>query len=128
MDRRAIKNSPIFRNLFVCIAWPRCGICACFRLNRSDKYLYIFAFENLLQILSAEANMKTPKNFTQCFGVFNSSMILVGVLYGIIGVCGYIKYGQATAGTITLNIPTNAMSVLIIFNNFPFFHLPIFAP
>lgn len=65
-------------------------------------------FSNLFtffQILALENNMKTPKNFGGTFGVLNIGMFIVTIMYAIMGFFGYIKYGDKSEGSITLNIP-----------------------
>lgn len=49
--------------------------------------------------------METPKSFGGYFGVFNQSMLAVGILYGFVGLVGYIKFGPNCLGSITLNLP-----------------------
>lgn len=56
-----------------------------------------------------ENNMKTPKNFLGFFGVLNTGMGGVTVVYILLGFLGYLKYGDDTQSSITLNLPTNEM-------------------
>lgn len=49
--------------------------------------------------------MKKPKNFGSFFGVLNASMIPISLLYTFIGFFGYLKFGENTKGSITLNLP-----------------------
>lgn len=50
--------------------------------------------------------MKKPKNFGSFFGVLNASMIPISMLYAVIGFLGYLKFGNETKGSITLNLPS----------------------
>lgn len=49
--------------------------------------------------------MKTPKDFRGVTGVFSQGMAFVSVLYMFMGFVGYVKYGDAIKGSVTLNIP-----------------------
>jgi len=53
-----------------------------------------------------ENNMKTPKDFLGLFGVLNIGMGGVTIVYILLGFLGYLKYGEATKSSITLNLPT----------------------
>lgn len=53
-----------------------------------------------------ENNMKTPKHFLGVFGVLNTGMGGVTIVYILLGFLGYLKYGEATKSSITLNLPT----------------------
>lgn len=56
-----------------------------------------------------ENEMKTPKSFGGSTGVLNKSMILIVILYVVMGLFGYLKYGPDSKGSITLNLPTNEL-------------------
>ena len=49
--------------------------------------------------------MKTPKKFGGTFGVLNRAMIVIVSLYVGMGLFGYMQYGSAVMGSITLNLP-----------------------
>lgn len=63
----------------------------------------------LSQIIALENNMKTPQNFRGTFGVLNVGMFVIVLLYILVGFFGYIKYGPDAAGSITLNLPMDAV-------------------
>ncbi|OXA56591.1 proton-coupled amino acid transporter-like protein CG1139 isoform X2 [Folsomia candida] len=65
----------------------------------------LYAFEGIGMILPLENKMKTPQDFGGCFGVLNISMFIVGLLYIAVGFFGYLKYGDAAVGSVTLNLP-----------------------
>nr|XP_029715250.1 proton-coupled amino acid transporter-like protein pathetic isoform X1 [Aedes albopictus] len=65
----------------------------------------IFALEGIGVVMSLENNMKTPQNFIGCPGVLNIGMSVVVVLYALVGFLGYLKYGEDTKGSVTLNLP-----------------------
>lgn len=52
-----------------------------------------------------ENEMKTPKSFGSTFGVLNVGMTTIIFLYLGMGLLGYLAYGNAVEGTITLNLP-----------------------
>lgn len=65
----------------------------------------IFALEGIGVVMSLENNMKTPTHFIGCPGVLNTGMFLVVLLYASVGFFGYLKYGEGTRASITLNLP-----------------------
>lgn len=54
-----------------------------------------------------ENSMKTPQHFIGCPSVLNIGMFIVVVLYSTVGLFGYLKYGDKTEASITLNLPTD---------------------
>lgn len=62
-------------------------------------------------MLPLENEMKTPKSFGGTFGVLNKAMVVIVVLYVGMGLFGYLNYGDATKGSITLNLPAEDMYV-----------------
>ncbi|KAJ6647742.1 Proton-coupled amino acid transporter-like protein pathetic, partial [Pseudolycoriella hygida] len=66
----------------------------------------VFALEAIGVVMTLENNMKTPQNFIGCPSVLNTGMLVVVILYTTVGFFGYWKYGDDTAGSITLNLPT----------------------
>lgn len=71
--------------------------------------MVIFALEGIGVVMSLENNMKTPQHFLGCPGVLNFGMAFVVSLYALIGFLGYLKYGEKTAPSITLNLPLHEM-------------------
>lgn len=49
--------------------------------------------------------MNEPQKFVGLFGVLNQGMTYVTILYIVLGFLGYLKYGELTADSITLNLP-----------------------
>ncbi|CAG4977882.1 unnamed protein product [Colias eurytheme] len=66
----------------------------------------LFALEAIGVILPLENEMKTPKDFVGKFGVLNRAMISIIILYVGMGLFGYLQYGNESAGSITLNLPS----------------------
>ncbi|XP_037776225.1 proton-coupled amino acid transporter-like protein CG1139 [Penaeus monodon] len=65
----------------------------------------IYAFEGIGVVLPLERKMTTPEDFRGCNGVLNTAMILVTCGYIAVGFFGYLKYGDAVHGSVTLNLP-----------------------
>lgn len=61
--------------------------------------------EGINVVMPVENEMKNPKHFLGCPGVLNITMALVSTLYAIVGLFGYLKYGEDVNGSITLNLP-----------------------
>lgn len=66
----------------------------------------LFALEAIGVILPLENEMKSPKDFVGKFGVLNISMISIIILYVGMGLFGYLQYGDAAEGSVTLNLPS----------------------
>lgn len=66
----------------------------------------IFAMEAIGVVMPLENNMKTPQHFIGICGVLNKGMGGVTMIYIFLGFLGYLKYGDATLGSVTLNLPT----------------------
>lgn len=56
-----------------------------------------------------ENNMKKPQNFIGCPSVLNIGMAIVVILYSTVGLFGYLKYGDKTEASITLNLPKDKL-------------------
>lgn len=69
----------------------------------------IFAMEAIGVVMPLENQMKTPQNFVGFCGVLNKGMSGVTLVYILLGFLGYLRYGNETAGSITLNLPTDEM-------------------
>ena len=65
----------------------------------------IFAFEGVTQVLPLHDNMRTTIRFRGWNGVLNTGMIIISILYFTLGFYGYLKYGQCTYPSITMNLP-----------------------
>ena len=73
----------------------------------------IFAFEGVTQVLPLHDNMRTTRHFRKWNGVLNTGMILIGCLYFTVGFYGYLKYGDRTLPSITMNLPKDEMYTYI---------------
>ncbi|KAL1454847.1 hypothetical protein WDU94_008979 [Cyamophila willieti] len=73
----------------------------------------LFAMEGIGTVLPIENSMKKPRHFLGHCGVLNIAMVVVIAFYSMVGYCGYLKYGDDTKGSITLNLPKDPLSELI---------------
>ena len=53
--------------------------------------------------------MKKPELFIRPFGVLNVGMTIVTSLILVMGFLGYLKFGDAVEGSLTLNLPKKEM-------------------
>ncbi|XP_015588479.1 proton-coupled amino acid transporter-like protein pathetic isoform X2 [Cephus cinctus] len=93
----------------------------------------IFALEGIGVVMPLENNMKTPTHFIGCPGVLNIGMFCVVLLYTGVGFFGYVKYGDATEGSITLNLPRDevlaqSVKVMIAIAIFLTYGLQFYVP
>lgn len=65
----------------------------------------IFAIEGIGVVMPVSNNMKNPQHFLGCPSVLNVTMTIVVALYAMMGVFGYLAYGEDAKGSITLNLP-----------------------
>uniref|UniRef100_A0A6M2DNG0 Putative amino acid transporter n=1 Tax=Xenopsylla cheopis TaxID=163159 RepID=A0A6M2DNG0_XENCH len=70
----------------------------------------LFALEAIGVIMPLENEMKTPKSFGGKVGVLNISMVSIVILYVGMGFFGYLKYGDESKGSITLNLPDEVVA------------------
>ena len=57
--------------------------------------------------MPVENNMEKPHHFLGCPSVLNITMAIVVTLYAVIGIFGYLRFGDETAAIITLNLTTS---------------------
>ncbi|XP_025408112.1 proton-coupled amino acid transporter-like protein CG1139 isoform X2 [Sipha flava] len=74
----------------------------------------LFAMEAIGMVLPLENEMKNPKRFGSMFGVLNSSMIPISLLYTLVGILGYLKYGEHVKGSITLDLPHDEVLAQVV--------------
>ncbi|CAK9820626.1 Proton-coupled amino acid transporter-like protein pathetic [Anthophora plagiata] len=65
----------------------------------------LFAIEGIGVVMPVENSMQNPQRFLGCPGILNIAMSVVVSLYAVLGVFGYLKYGEAARASITLNLP-----------------------
>lgn len=84
----------------------------CITINLLSKRVHrkiVNISHRIFQIVSLENNMKTPADYRKPCGVFNVGIVFITCLYGFVGLIGYMKYGDDTKGSVTLNLPQDAM-------------------
>lgn len=69
----------------------------------------LFALEAIGVIMPLENEMRKPQRFVGTTGILNRAMALIVSLYIGLGLCGYLKYGNETRSSITLNLPGQEM-------------------
>ncbi|XP_011307351.1 proton-coupled amino acid transporter 1 [Fopius arisanus] len=74
----------------------------------------LFALEAIGVMIPLENEMDNPKKFMTPFGVLNSGMSLIIVLYVGMGLFGYVRYGTGVKGSITLNLPDDDVLAKIV--------------
>lgn len=65
-------------------------------------------------VMPLENSMKTPQHFIGICGVLNQGMSGVTLVYILLGFLGYVKYGDAALGSITLNLPIEEIPAQIV--------------
>ncbi|XP_073949825.1 proton-coupled amino acid transporter-like protein acs isoform X2 [Choristoneura fumiferana] len=88
----------------------------------------LFALEAVGVILALEYNMDHPKRFLGYFGLFNIAMTMILALYALVGVFGYLKYGDNIKASLTLNLPQEqkkAQAAKLIFGLAIFLTFPL---
>jgi len=68
-------------------------------------------------VLPVENKMRTPEVLGGWFGVLDLGMTIVMVLYAAVGFYGYLRFGEAVQGSITLNLPCHEMYVSVFSRN-----------
>ena len=53
--------------------------------------------------------MKSPENFSNALGVLNVGSAMIVVLMTSLGSVGYLKFGEAVQGSLTLNLAQASM-------------------
>lgn len=61
--------------------------------------------EGINVVMPVENEMAKPEHFLGSAGILNITMAFVAILYALVGIFGYLKYGDAVLGSITLNLP-----------------------
>ncbi|XP_049960706.1 proton-coupled amino acid transporter-like protein CG1139 [Schistocerca serialis cubense] len=67
----------------------------------------LFSLEAIGVLLPLENSMKSPRSFVGPLGVLNRAMVIIIFLFIVIGLFGYMKYGNEVEGSITLNLPAD---------------------
>lgn len=65
----------------------------------------MFAFEGISVVLPIYTRMHRPEQVGGFFGIINVSYVILLVLYFLVGLLGYLRFGSSSMGSITLNLP-----------------------
>lgn len=68
--------------------------------------------EGIGAVMPVENSMEKPEEFLGSPSVLLISMIVVTVLYTIMGLLGFIRFGDEIRGSITLNLPTDEWAAI----------------
>ncbi|XP_058127547.1 proton-coupled amino acid transporter 2-like [Anopheles ziemanni] len=74
----------------------------------------MYAFEGIGVVLPLENNMAQPRDFVAWNGVLNTGMTVVVCLYSAVGFYGYLQYGEQAQGSVTLNLPNDALLAQLV--------------
>ncbi|XP_054269576.1 proton-coupled amino acid transporter-like protein pathetic [Macrosteles quadrilineatus] len=72
-----------------------------------------FSIEGIGTVLPIENAMKKPKHFLSCPWVLNVAMTWLVLMYSMVGFFGYLRYGEATEGSVTLNLGHTFMGEMV---------------
>ncbi|CAJ0608193.1 unnamed protein product [Cylicocyclus nassatus] len=73
----------------------------------------LYALEGIATVLPLENKMKHPKEMTGYTGVLSTGASLVTIIYAACGFYGYITFGDAVQGSITLNLSNSPLNVAV---------------
>ncbi|KAL1456810.1 hypothetical protein WDU94_001510 [Cyamophila willieti] len=69
----------------------------------------LFSLSSIGVTMPLENEMQDPRQLTAGLGVLNVSSAFITIVFAAFGLVGYLKYGNQTAGSITLNLPSHDM-------------------
>lgn len=92
----------------------------------------MFAFEGISVVLPVYTRMKHSNRMSGCFGVINLSYGILLILYFVMGLFGFLKFGHRARDSITLNLPpepiydvVRALFAISVFLTYPLqFYVP----
>ncbi|CAG2105350.1 unnamed protein product, partial [Medioppia subpectinata] len=78
----------------------------------------MFTYEGITVTMGLYQSMKNRNNFAKPCGVINTAIVIVMTMYTIVGLLGYLKYGNEVEASITLSLPKEAiyMSVQLMYS------------
>lgn len=92
----------------------------------------MFAFEGISVVLPVYSRMQNPIRMSNCAGIINVAYTLLLMLYFLVGMSGFLRYGDQAGDSITLNLPpeplydaVRAMFMMAVFLTYPLqFYVP----
>ncbi|KAH8373205.1 hypothetical protein KR009_002099, partial [Drosophila setifemur] len=73
----------------------------------------IFAFEGIALVMPLKNAMRKSRQFESTLGVLNVGMFLVTVMFMFAGSVGYMKWGEAVGGSLTLNLGDSVLAQVV---------------
>ncbi|TMS35870.1 hypothetical protein L596_003167 [Steinernema carpocapsae] len=73
----------------------------------------LYSFEGQAMVLPMENKLKHPEDMVGPVGVLSTGMSLVTIAYAATGFFGYITYGDSIEGSITLNLPSTPLYIVV---------------
>ncbi|KAH8291680.1 hypothetical protein KR018_005293, partial [Drosophila ironensis] len=73
----------------------------------------IFAFEGIALVMPLKNAMAKSRQFESILGVLNVGMFLVSVMFMFAGSVGYMKWGEAVGGSLTLNLGDTILAQVV---------------
>jgi proton-coupled amino acid transporter len=64
-------------------------------------------------VLPLQNAMRKPTNFSKVCGVLNVGMVVVTTIFVCFGFMGYLKFGEAVEGSLSLNLPIEDKYVFV---------------
>ncbi|KYQ58088.1 Proton-coupled amino acid transporter 4 [Trachymyrmex zeteki] len=74
----------------------------------------IFAIEGIGVVMPVANNMKNPHHFLGCPSVLNITMTIVVSLYAMMGIFGFLAYGDDVQPSITLSLPISEIPAQVV--------------
>ncbi|KAF5271068.1 hypothetical protein FQR65_LT00487 [Abscondita terminalis] len=69
----------------------------------------LYAFEGIGSVLPLQNEMKNPKLFSRPFGVLNVGLTAIIILFCLLGLFSYLRFGDGVLGSVTLNLPKDEL-------------------
>ncbi|CAC5408908.1 SLC36A [Mytilus coruscus] len=93
----------------------------------------IYAFEGIGLVMPIQNKMRYPHDFGGHSGVLNLGMVVVTCLYTATGFYGYLKFGDDSSGSVTLNLPAKnwlyiSVNLLFALSMFITYGLQFYVP
>ncbi|CAG2166710.1 unnamed protein product [Oppiella nova] len=73
----------------------------------------MFTYEGITVTMGLYRSMKNRHNFAKPFGVINTAIVIVMTSYTVVGLLGYLKYGDQVEASITLSLPKEALYISV---------------
>ncbi|KAK3099906.1 hypothetical protein FSP39_011600, partial [Pinctada imbricata] len=93
----------------------------------------LFTYEGIGLVMPIENRMRTPAAFRGCNGLLSVGMVIICTLYTAMGWFGYVKYGDESEGSVTLNLPSKdllarSVNIFLAISLFISYGLQLYVP